>query len=159
MSSDVSCDAIRGSSLGRELTGEECEVLSGVMRARDLDDGDVLVTHGQEDTTLFLLVFGHIAVVSDDDGEEKTVYRMKPGEIAGTRAFVDRVPRKATLKSVGASRVYCMQPDDFEQLIDSHPHVVYKVMRALFCITHSNLMRMNVESHHLANYITRGGRR
>lgn len=155
MSKQVTCDAIKGSTLGSELSGDECQVLADVMSARELVDGEVLVTHGQADTTLFLLVSGGLAVIDDN----RIMYKMKLGEIAGTRAFVDRVPRKATLQAIGDTVVYCLQPDDFEALVETQPRVVYKVMRALFCITHTNLMRMNVESSHLTNYITRGGRR
>ncbi|MCP5351882.1 MAG: cyclic nucleotide-binding domain-containing protein [Chromatiales bacterium] len=151
----VTCDAIKKSTLGGELGDDECRVLANVMTVLELADGEVLVSHGEKDTTLFLLVSGGLAVID----ENKIIYRMKLGEIAGTRAFVDRQPRKATLQAIGDTVVYGMQPDAFEALIDTHPRVVFKVMRALFCITHTNLMRMNTESSHLTNYITRGGGR
>ena len=80
---------------------------------------------------------------------------MTKGECAGTRAFVDRTPRKATLRAIGNATIYTLTPDAFESLLDSHPRIVYKVMRALFRVTHSNLMRMNQESRELANYITK----
>jgi hypothetical protein len=48
-----------------------------------------------------------------------------------------------------------MEPAAFETLLDKHPRIVYKVMRALFRITHANLMRMNLESQELANYISK----
>ena len=52
-----------------------------------------------------------------------------------------------------------LEPDDFEALIDSHPRLVYKVMRAIFRITHSNLMRMNLESAEMRNYLMKSGGR
>ena len=78
---------------------------------------------------------------------------MKEGECAGTRAFVDRVPRKATLRALDNATVYTLTPDAFESLLDLHPRLVYKVMRALFRVTHANLSRMNQESQELNNYI------
>ena len=84
---------------------------------------------------------------------------MKLGECAGTRAFVDLAPRRATLKAVGDTTVYTMEPKAFEALIDKHPRVVYKVMRGLFRLTHMNLMRMNVETKELSNYIHKTGGR
>jgi CRP-like cAMP-binding protein len=80
---------------------------------------------------------------------------MKEGECAGTRAFVDRTPRKATLRSIGNTTVYTLTPDAFESLLDSRPRLVYKVMRSLFRVTHSNLMRMNQETEQLSNYINK----
>jgi CRP/FNR family cyclic AMP-dependent transcriptional regulator len=84
---------------------------------------------------------------------------MKVGECAGTRAFVDRAPRRATLKAVGDTTVYTLTPETFETLLDSNPRIVYKVMRGLFRITHMNLMRMNVETQQLSNYINKTGGR
>jgi len=80
---------------------------------------------------------------------------MKEGECAGTRAFVDRTPRKATLRSIGNTTVYTLTPDAFESLLDSQPRLVYKVMRSLFRVTHTNLMRMNQETEQLSNYINK----
>jgi CRP-like cAMP-binding protein len=84
---------------------------------------------------------------------------MKVGECAGTRAFVDLAPRKATLTAEGDTEVYTMEPEDFEGLLESHPRIVYKVMRGLFRLTHMNLMRMNVETQELSNYIHKSGGR
>jgi CRP/FNR family transcriptional regulator, cyclic AMP receptor protein len=36
---------------------------------------------------------------------------------------------------------------------------VFKVMRAIFRITHSNLMRMNLESAEMRNYLLKSGGR
>ena len=71
---------------------------------------------------------------------------MKVGECAGTRAFVDRAPRRATLTAVGNTTVYTLSPEDFESLLETQPRIVYKVMRGLFRTTHANLMRMNVSN-------------
>lgn len=146
------------STLGQELDDSECQVLAGIMQQHSLKNGEYLVTEGDSNPTLFLLAAGKLTVISKIGNEEKNIYTMKQGECAGTRAFVDRAPRAATLKADGDAIVYSLEPDPFESLLNNHPHIVYKVMRALFRITHSNLMRMNQESEQLSNYInkTRG---
>jgi CRP/FNR family cyclic AMP-dependent transcriptional regulator len=159
MSTIPNCESIADSALGQELDLDECRVLSSVMEIRQLKDGETLVKEGQNDSTLFVLISGKLAVQSAIQGKETTVYTMKVGECAGTRAFVDRAPRRATLKAVGNTTIYSMAPERFETLLDSHPRVVYKVMRGLFRITHKNLMRMNVETQQLSNYINKTGGR
>jgi len=91
----------------------------------------------------------------DPDGAEKSVYVMTQGECAGTRAFVEQSPRKATLRALGAATVYTLTPADFESLLDANPRLAFKVMRALFRVTHANLARMNQESKELSNYIAK----
>ena len=150
---------IRSSCLGDELNEEECRILAGAMGVLHLSNGEMLVSEGQDDDTLFLLVGGRLAVSNFVAGRDVHVYTMTPGECAGTRAFVDRTPRKATLRAVGETTVYTLEPDDFEGLYGTHPRIVYKVMRALFRTTHSNLMRMNQQSQELINYVSKVGGR
>ena len=159
MSTMPECEPIVDSSLGQELEKDECQILTTVMEVKNLTDGEILVNEGDDDNTLFVLTAGKLAVSSIIEGKDITVYNMKVGEVAGTRAFVDRAPRRATLKSVGNSTVYTLKPEAFETLLESHPNIVYKVMRGLFRITHMNLMRMNVETQQLSNYINKTGGR
>lgn len=153
------CEPIVDSSLGQELEKDECQILATVMTVRELQDGETLVKEGDKDFTLFVLTAGKLDVYSRIGDKETRVYGMKIGEVAGTRAFVDRTPRKATLRAIGNTIVYTLEPEAFEALLETHPRVVYKVMRGLFRITHMNLMRMNVESQALANYIHKTGGR
>jgi len=153
------CEAIVDSSLGQELEKSECQVLSTVMGVRTLADGEVLVKEGDAENTLFILTHGKLIVSSKIDGKEQAVYAMKIGECAGTRAFVDLAPRRATLTAEGDTTVYTLEPEDFEGLLEKHPRIVYKVMRGLFRLTHMNLMRMNVETQELSNYIHKSGGR
>jgi CRP-like cAMP-binding protein len=80
---------------------------------------------------------------------------MTRGECAGTRAFVDGTPRKATLEAVDSAIVYTLKPEALESVIDLNPTMAYRVMRGLFKATHNNLMRVNHERQQLTNYITR----
>ncbi len=143
-------------SVCAELDADEIKLLSGKMGVRDLKDQEFLVKEGTAEQSLYVLVAGKLAVYSTDaNGKDNLVYTMTEGECAGTRAFVDRTPRKATLRAVGNATVYTLTPDDFESLLDHHPRLVYKVMRALFRVTHINLMRMNQETQQLSNYINK----
>jgi CRP/FNR family transcriptional regulator, cyclic AMP receptor protein len=154
MSNTADYKLVRNSSVGSELHEDEARVLAAKLGVRQLKDGELLVSEGGAEQTLFILVSGRIAVISTfTGGTEKLVHTMKEGECAGTRAFVDRTPRKATLRAIGNATVYTLTPEAFDTVVDTHPRLAYKVMRALFRNTHANLMRMNQESQELSNYI------
>ena len=153
MSNTADYQLVRNSSVGAELHEDEAKTLAAILGVRHLKDGELLVSEGGAEQTLFILASGKLAVISSTEGKENLVYTMKEGECAGTRAFVDRAPRKATLRAMGNATVYTLTPDAFESLLDANPRLAYKVMRALFRVTHTNLMRMNQESQELANYI------
>lgn len=152
-------EALRRSVLGTELDPDETRLLAERMGVERLADGEVLVSEGEARRSLFLLADGHLDVGRVAQGHEAGAYRMRAGECAGTRAFVDGSARKAALRSVGESVVMTLEPEDFESLLDDHPRLVYKVMRAIFRITHANLMRVNLESAEMRNYLTRTGGR
>ena len=154
MSNTADYKQVRNSSVGAELHEDEAKTLAAILGVRHLKDSELLVSEGGADQTLFILVSGKLAVISSvTGGKEKLVHTMREGECAGTRAFVDRTPRKATLRAIGNATVYTLTPDAFDSLVDAHPRLAYKVMRALFRNTHANLMRMNQESQELSNYI------
>jgi CRP/FNR family cyclic AMP-dependent transcriptional regulator len=156
MSNTADYQLVRNSSVGAELYEGEAKTLAAILGVRRLKDGELLVSEGGNDQTLFILASGKLAVLSSAaEGKENLVYTMKEGECAGTRAFVDRAPRKATLRAVGNATVYTLTPEAFETVVDAHPRLAYKVMRALFRNTHANLMRMNQESQELSNYINK----
>ncbi len=155
MSDQPEHNKVRASALGTELHEDEAKVLAQVMGLRQLRDGELLSAEGGAAHTLYVLAEGKLSVLSNIDGVDQPVYTMTAGECAGTRAFVDRAPRKASLRALGAATVFTLEPDAFESLLEHHPRVVYKVMRALFRITHTNLMRMNQETQQLSNYINK----
>ena len=146
---------VRASVLGEELDAGECELLAAIMDVRHLRPGERLVTEGEVDNRLVLVAAGKVAVMSTVDGHETGVYTMTRGECAGTRAFVDGTPRKATLVAVDAATVYTLKPEALEAIIELEPKMAYKVMRGLFRATHNNLMRVSQERQQLTNYITK----
>jgi CRP-like cAMP-binding protein len=143
------------SVLGEELDAGECELLAAIMDVRQLNPGERLVTEGDVDNRLVLVAEGKVAVLSYVDGHEVDVYTMTRGECAGTRAFVDGTPRKASLEAVGSATVYTLKPEALDSVIDQNPTMAYRVMRGLFKATHNNLMRVNHERQQLTNYITK----
>ena len=156
MSEIADYKVVRNSAVGTELTEDKAKLLAAKMGVRHLKDGEYLVKEGEADQTLFVLATGKLSVISkDSDGVERMIYTMQEGECAGTRAFVEQSPRKATLCAVGSATVYTLTPKDFESLLDAQPRVAFKVMRALFRVTHANLARMNRETEQLSNYITK----
>ncbi|MGD9386996.1 MAG: cyclic nucleotide-binding domain-containing protein [Gammaproteobacteria bacterium] len=151
--------ALSQSILGAELEAAELAALAGAMGVATTRKGDYLVREGEARRTLFLLADGRLSVCTRGDDGEQAIYQLRVGEVAGTRAFLDGSARKAGLRADTESTVLTLEPEDFESLVETHPWVVYKVMRALFRVTHANLMRMNLESSELRNYLMKTGGR
>ena len=48
---EINCEPIHASVIGGELTRDECKVLASVMDSQQLEDGETLVSEGDENTT------------------------------------------------------------------------------------------------------------
>lgn len=155
MTTTVQPDLVRTSALGDDLDKGEAQALAALMGGHILKDGETLVREGGPERTLYVLVEGQLAVSNMREGRQHVVYVMNKGECAGTRSFVGGERRRSTLRAVGPATVYSLDVDRFETLIDTHPRVIYKVMRAIFRITHTNLLRMNQETQQLTEYVTK----
>jgi CRP/FNR family transcriptional regulator, cyclic AMP receptor protein len=152
-------EAVARSQLGAELDPAECAALAAKMGLQPMREGELVVSEGEGRRTLFVLAEGRLSVCKGDGPQETCLYQLRVGECAGRRAFLDGSERKAMLRADTDGALLTLEPADFESLIDSHPWLVYKVMRALFRVTHSNLMRMNLESAELRNYLMKTGGR
>jgi CRP-like cAMP-binding protein len=73
--------------------------------------------------------------------------------MAGAMGFIDGTVHSATLRALCDTEVYTLERSAFESLLESHPALVYKVMRSIIRSVHSTLMRMNRQFVEMNNYI------
>lgn len=142
------------SSLGAELSQEEAGVLSGLMSPRALADGDYLITEGTSDDSLHVLLEGKLEVVKHTGGGDVAgLAILREGDLAGELSFIDGHEHTVGLRALCPTHVLTLKREDFENIVDAHPHLVYKVMRAIARSTHRIVHRMNTEFIELNNYI------
>ena len=67
--------------------------------------------------------------------------------------FIDGTDHSATLRALCDAEVYTLERPAFESLLDTHPALVYKVMRSIIRSVHSTLLRMNRQFVEMNNYI------
>jgi len=142
------------SSLGKELSDGEVEVLGGLMNERTLADGEFLFEDGMSDDSLHVILTGKVEVVKrtgDDNFASLAVLR--EGELAGELSFIDGAAHTVGLRALCETRVLSLARESFEGIIDSNPQLVYKVMRAVARSAHRIMHRMNTEFVELSNYI------
>ena len=150
-------DAVRTSPLASELSPSEIHVLAGVLRIRELKDGEVLVPEGSRDSQLHVLIAGHVEVVHTSEQGRRLLYRLEPGDLVGELSFMDDEPRYAALIASGPTEVLVLGRSDFETLIERSPQVVYKVMRAIMRVAHRVQRRLGLQLREMEHYIYRTG--
>jgi len=147
-------DALRSSKLGPELSAEQLTILAPHIAFRDLVAGEVLVAEGKTDNHLYVIVSGALGVVRDAGGAEPvTLVTLTAGDLVGELSFLDATPHYAALVALAPVRVLGLERERLEALLESHPLVVYRVMRAIVRTVHQIQRRLSMQSAELTNYI------
>ena len=151
---ETAYEALKGSKLGPELSDEQLDVLGCLVAFRDLAHGEVLVAEGSSDNHLYVVLRGALGVVrSAGKPEAVTLFTLTAGDFIGELSFIDATPHYASVVALGPVRVLGLEREKLESLLDSHPQVVYRVMRAIVRTTHQIQRRLSMQSMELANYI------
>lgn len=149
-------DTLKTSTITEELSDAEIEILANLFDVQDYQAGTAIVNHGDEQAdNLYILAHGDIEVKIKSGKEESVIHILKLGDLAGIINFVGGAQSSATLYAVGKTQVLSLARAKFETLINSHPMVVYKVMRGVVRNVHGIVRRVNSETAELSNYIYR----
>ena len=145
---------LMNSALGSELTTEEARTLGAIMEQHDLADGEFLIEEGGSDDAIHVLLEGKLEVVKHTGaGEEASLGILRDGDLAGELSFIDGHVHTVGLRALCATSVLSLKRADFEKVVEAHPQLVYKVMRAVARSAHKIVHRMNTEFIELSNYI------
>ena len=142
------------SPLGAELSDKEEALLAGLMEERRLEDGEFLIRDGDTDDRLHVIVAGKVEVVKRTGADDyASLAVLRDGELAGELSFIDGTPHTVGLRALTDTHVVSLTREAFEGIIESHPQLVYKVMRVVARSAHRIVHRMNTEFVELSNYI------
>jgi CRP-like cAMP-binding protein len=147
-------EALRGSVLSKELSDDECGVLASSIKLRSLGGGEILCDEGQSDSKLYVVVSGALNVAKREPADGwNTLYTLTHGDLVGELSFMDETPHYAALRAAGPTQVFSLDRRDLEALLEKHPWIAYRVMRAIMRNAHALLRRMSLQSVELQNYI------
>jgi CRP-like cAMP-binding protein len=150
--------ALKQSPLAVEMDEAELNALARIVDIRDCADGEALVEEGSGDSHLFIPVSGKIEITRRDEHNQPVVlHTLRPGELAGELSFMDGEPRYASLVAGGPTQVLVLDRLRLEELLTSHPIVVYKAMRAIMRVAHHVQRRLSRQMVDMQHYLYRTG--
>ena len=154
MANDSNTELHSNSPFGEELEGDEIKALAGILHTTRLKENDILIKEGTTDDALHVVINGRLAATRNTGGDEfVTLHILHEGDMAGAMGFIDGTEHSATLRALCDTDVYTLERPAFESLLDSHPALVYKVMRSIIRSVHTTLLRMNRQFVEMNNYI------
>ncbi len=140
--------------LNEDITDDECGILTAAFQLKKIAAGEILLREGEQDDALYIVVDGDLLATRDAGGGEYVILsHLKPGDIAGAMGFIDGNSHSATLRASKNSHVLTLHRDVLEGMVDTHPLLVYKVMKMIIRSVHQTLLRMNRQFVEMNNYI------
>ncbi len=144
----VNIQLIQESVIGEDLSSEHCELLSKIVKRIELNAGEVLFKAGILDKNLYVLTKGKLDIFKGVGGTDKNIHiaTVKKGSIIGELSFIDGLPHSMQLVANKAATLLVLSKDDFEAKLESHPKLVYNVMRSIMRYSHNLQQKMMQEN-------------
>jgi CRP-like cAMP-binding protein len=142
------------SVLAKELSPGDIDIVAGLIHLHKLPDGHVITPEGEADSHMHVVVNGALAVSRHDAaGQWENLHVMTAGDLVGELSFLDGTPRYAALRALGETEVLSLDRGDLESMVDTHPWIAYRLMRAIVRFTHTLQRRMSMQSSELMHYL------
>ena len=110
---------------------DSLERIASITQEKAFPKKSIIFHEGDRGDTLYILKSGRVKISKiTEDGREKTLALMQPGEFFGEMAIFDEQPRSATAEVLDEQAVvFTLAKRDFERLIIENPTIALKIMR------------------------------
>ncbi|HBR16208.1 MAG: hypothetical protein A3G39_00550 [Deltaproteobacteria bacterium RIFCSPLOWO2_12_FULL_43_16] len=137
-----------------DLSEDELNAISKIVNKKNYKIGEAVFKENEDGTSMYIIRKGEVkACKAAPDGELMTLTLMKDGEIFGEMSFLDERPRSATIIAISNTEAYWIDKHDFEKLVDTHPRMVYKILKNIIFTIHSIVRGMNTRYIEMVNYM------
>ena len=124
------------------LTRDELAQLSRVVTARDYPAGTVIFRHGDEGSSLYLLVEGVAEASVGCNGDETSVAKIEPGQAFGEMSVLTGAPRAATVRAITSLHALEVRRDDLEPIFRARPEIASELADVMARRLRSNEERL-----------------
>lgn len=110
----------------------------------DFADGDIIFSEGDDSREMFVVVQGQVVVSKRSAQGEIPLATLKKGDFVGEMSLLESLPRSASARAKGKTRLLAIHPGGFLLKIRRDPTFAFEMMQALsrrIRMTNENLMR------------------
>ena len=152
----TSKDILLHSPIAADLDDGEVELLHGRMNISDYRNGQFIAAPCDSVAdSLYLLVGGSIEIQVQSREGLNTFNLVTPGDLANVIAFAGggAAGVSTVLRATGETRVLSLSRSSFEELIFTHPQLVYRMSQALVRYIHGVACFLSADLDRLAQRI------
>jgi CRP-like cAMP-binding protein len=125
-------ELLRKIPLFSDLDDRELSAVAQLVHVKRHRARDFIVQQSDPGGELFVIVSGHLKVVtSDAEGHDTALNIIGPGEVVGEVSLLDGGPRSATVVAVDPSELLVIRREPFLHLLESSPKIAVKLLAEL----------------------------
>ena len=98
---------------------------------RELEDGEVLFSEGDESREMYVVKAGQIIVTKKSKDSEVVLATLRKGDFVGDMALLESLPRSATARAKGHAKLLALQPGGFLLKIRRDPTFAFEMLQKL----------------------------
>lgn len=125
-------EALRGIPLFRNLGEKDLADIAGLLIDRKFPRDAVIFEDGSLGDYMYLIHEGQVKITKmSEDGREKILEILGPGDFFGEMALLDREPRSASVKTTTACVLLALSRQDFLGLLKQDHELTLELLREL----------------------------
>lgn len=133
------------------FNANELTLLSSFGDSRSYQKDDVVITQGEENDHLYLVLKGKIEVLQEVDGVDQVVAVLEAGDSLGEVSIFDPGPASATVRAGSEAEVWLITRDSLDALHAANPKVAYRLLTRITTCLSKRMRDMNDKLVDLAN--------
>lgn len=123
---------LKGVPIFSELDESALRVVLKKSRTLKFRRGTILMSEGETGESLYLINTGKVKIyLSDENGNEITLFVEGPGSYIGEISLLDNSPRTASAVTLEATEVSSISKKDFMEIIGENPDIAFSIIHAL----------------------------
>lgn len=111
---------------------------------RTFEDGDLIFMEGDDSREMYVVVQGEVVVTKNSDSGQVRLATLHKGDFVGEMSLLESLPRSATARAKGATKLLAIQPGGFLLKIRRDPTFAFEMLQSLskrIRVTNENLMK------------------
>ena len=121
----VSADFLTTVPIFSNLGPEQLQPLTSKLRRHQYQRGEVIFHQDDPADRMHIVTQGMVRIsITSEDGREKDISLLQPGECFGEMALLDGSNRSATATAIEPTQTFTLFRQDFMEFLQEHPQVV-----------------------------------
>ena len=114
-----------------DLSPDDLKLVAEIAREEWVPQNTNIFNQGDVGNMMYVIVEGHLHVISNVNGKEQVVAQRSNGDFVGEMAAIESAPRSATLRAQTDSRLLAIDGETFKRILYERPDVSFAVLRSL----------------------------